>query len=457
MDPLIIVSADGHASMPPKLWSEYLESKYHYLLPQLVAENRLYNDTMQLLNDGALPPDQADAWDPEHHHRSGGWKGLWDLDVRLAQMDREGTAAEFVFHGDFRTADLFNNIMNGIYPPDAMDAGMRAYDRWVYDAFGSAKDRLLLTSSNASGTNVQAMLDELDWIAERGFIGTYAPAWAAVEGVPPLHDEYWDPVWAKYEDTGMVSVVHGGFGIEAGWSFKVMADAWSRTKAQGGSDMDLLMDLSQVFNEDFFTDLRCRQAMCQLLLGGVFDRHPDFKVMFTEFRADWLPATLEYADKLFAEQRDSVPAKRPPSETWKAHCMTGLSFMHQAEVEHRHEIGIDNIDFGRDYPHTESTWPCTKDYLKLLFAGVPQEDVRKILGENAIRFLGLDRAHLEQVAARISFDIDEITAPDAADSVSQELVELFAVRCGVLKPWEGAQRLEAVGKLVEGDFAPVGA
>src|SRR4029079_5552929 len=97
MDPLIIVSADGHASMPPRLWSEYLESKYHYLLPQLVAENRLYNDTMQLLNDGALRPAQSDVWDPEHEHRAGGYKGLWDLDVRLAQMDREGTAAEFVF------------------------------------------------------------------------------------------------------------------------------------------------------------------------------------------------------------------------------------------------------------------------------------------------------------------------------------------------------------------------
>ena len=41
MDRVIIVSADGHASMPSKLWPEYLEREYHELLPRLTAENEL--------------------------------------------------------------------------------------------------------------------------------------------------------------------------------------------------------------------------------------------------------------------------------------------------------------------------------------------------------------------------------------------------------------------------------
>jgi len=32
--------------------------------------------------------------------------------------------------------------------------------------------------------------------------------------------------------------------------------------------------------------------MWQLMLGGVFDRHPNLKLMMTEVRADWIPATL---------------------------------------------------------------------------------------------------------------------------------------------------------------------
>jgi hypothetical protein len=177
----------------------------------------------------------------------------------------------------------------------------------------------------------------------------------------------------------------------------------------------------------------------------------------TEVRADWIPATLQFLDNFYAEHRDSVPARRPPSEYWHTNFMSGLSFMHRAEVEARHEIGIDNLDFGRDYPHGESTWPNTKDYLKVLLAGVPAEDARKILGENVVRFLGLDRDHLVQVASRISLDIDELTAPDAAETVDPALVEHLAQRCGVLKPWEGDMRLPALQKLLEPDLARVAA
>jgi predicted TIM-barrel fold metal-dependent hydrolase len=454
MDPVIIVSADGHGSMPPELWPEYLDKKYHYLLPQLVAENKLYNETMWLLNDMQLAPDKFDVFDRDGVYQAKAWKGLWDLDTRIEQMDREGVAAEFVFHGDFRTSDLFNNIMNGIYPPDAMDAGMQAFDRWAFDNFGPARDRLLLTASNASGTNVDLLLNELDWIADHGFVGTYAPGWSAVPGLPPLYDEYWDPVWARYADHGLVVVIHGGYGMDQGYAFGEIARSYGKIKAQGGSDLDLIIDLTAgIFTDDFFTDLHCRQALAQFMLGGVMDRHPDLKVMMTEVRADWVPATLQYLDKVFAEHRDDLPAQRPPSEYWRTNFLAGLSFMHRAEVEHRDEIGVDNLDFGRDYPHGESTWPNTEDYLKVLLAGVPEDDARKILGENVVRFLGLDRDHLLEVARRISLDIHELIAPNAAETVDPALVDHLADRCGVLKPLEGGLRLPALEKLLEPDLA----
>src|SRR5262249_42268904 len=160
------------------------------------------------------------------------------------------------------------------------------------------------------------------------------------------------------------------------------------------------------------------------------DRHPDLKWMMTEVRADWIPATLEHLDRVYEENRDSLPAKRRPSEYWQSNCLAGVSFMHKSEVDQRDEIGVDTLDFGRDYPHTESTWPNTIEYYKILFAGVPQDDVRKILGENAIRFFGLDRDALVKVAERIGPDLDEITDPDAV--VDPALVEHLSNRCGVL-------------------------
>src|SRR5262249_26041593 len=151
-----------------------------------------------------------------------------------------------------------------------------------------------------------------------------------------------------------------------------------------------------------------RQPMWQMMLGGVFDRHPDLKLMLTEIRLDWIPATLRYLDDVYDWLRDELPAKKKPSEYWATNCLAGASFIHRAEVEMRHDIGVETILFGRDYPHPESTWPHTKEWLRDAFAGVPEREIELMLGENAIRFLDLDRERLATIARRIGPTMAEI-------------------------------------------------
>ena len=455
MQRAIVVSGDGHASMPSSLWSEYLEARYHQYLPQLIGENELSNRVLWLLNNMRLSPEAQEVFDTDGVYAAGRWAGLWDLDVRLAEMDREGVAAELVYFGDFRTQDLFFNVMNGYYPLEVIDAGVRAYDRWAADTFGSATDRLLICGGVGTVNDVDATIAELEWIADRGFVGTYAPGFVAYPHLPPLYDDFWDPVWAAYADLGLVLVVHGGYGFLPGTTHAAIAQSYARVKAHGGTDMDLIMDLtSGLFNDEaFFRDLRCRRAMWQLMLGGVFDRHPGLKLMMTEVRADWLPPTLRQLDTHYAEHRRSTRAKRSPSEYWQSNCLAGVSFMHKAEVERCHEIGVDTIDFGRDYPHTESTWPNTYEYFKIIFAGASQEDVAKILGENAIRFFGLARDSLAEIAGRIGPDLVAITDPEAA--VDPALVEHLHLRCGVLKPAEGEEVQDRLTPMIREDLEAI--
>ena len=54
-------------------------------------------------------------------------------------------------------------------------------------------------------------------------------------------------------------------------------------------------------------------------------------------------------------------------------------------VQLRHRIGIDNMLWGNDFPHSESTWPQSREFLERLFADVPTEDRRKLLCDNAAR------------------------------------------------------------------------
>jgi predicted TIM-barrel fold metal-dependent hydrolase len=454
MSKVTIVSVDGHSVMPPELWPEYLEKKYHDFLPQFQAEDEVNTTAMFPLADTIVTPEALEVFDKEGAYRAEGWQGAWDADVRLAEMDREGIAAEFVHHGFFRVVDLGFSMMSAARPFEVVDAGVRAHDRWAAETFGTVSDRFLLIGAIGSCTDLDVTLAEFDWVADHGFIGTYAPGFAKYEGHPPLFDEYYEPLWSRYEDRSLAVVVHAGYGFDQGFAYEHMEKAVKDVEAAGGTTMDMIMALSTIFNADFLTDLKCRKALWQLMLGGVFDRHPNLRVIMTEVRGDWIPATLEFLDKVYDEHRADLPAQRKPSEYWQSNCLAGLSFLHTAEVEMRDQIGIDKIAFGRDYPHTEATWPNTMDYLRTLFAGVPENDVRMMLGENAIRFFGLDASELARVAERIGPTIDELTNPAPVDPA---LIEHLDLRCGLLKPAEGGSRLAGVDELLRDDLVRMGA
>ena len=235
-----------------------------------------------------------------------------------------------------------------------------------------------------------------------------------------------------------------------------------RPTAAGSTDAEQMLRHAGAVREEsanFFTqwvnrNVESRRPLWQLALGGVFDRHPGLRLMLTEIRVDWIPATLQFLDQVYDERRADVPATRKPSEYWHTNCIAGASFIHKAEVEMRHELGVETILFGRDYPHFESTWPHTRQWLQDAFRGVPEDELRLMLGENAIRFFGLDRERLAEIAQRIGPTVDEIIGPNPP--IRPELIENFEARGGYLKPAEGDEKIPEVGALVEHDLATVG-
>ena len=67
--------------------------------------------------------------------------------------------------------------------------------------------------------------------------------------------------------------------------------------------------------------------------------------------------------------------------------------------------------WGRDYPHFEGTWGYTLSSLRNTFPGVPVDDVRAILGGNAVECFGLDRAAFTEIAEKIGPTPAEIAVP----------------------------------------------
>ena len=456
VDPVIFVSSDSHAGVPKELWPEYLDKRYHNLLPALHDDNKFYPTAVFILSAKKKSTDLPEIAEA---HRSG-YHGLHDPVLRLADMDREGVAAELIYHGDFRLGDMFHNNTNNKYPLDAWEAGAQAWNRWAADNFGFAKDRFLVVSPIGPCTDMEFTVAELRWISDHGFVGTYAPGYMKHPDMPPLDNDYWAPFWSACEDGGLAVVVHAGFGWEQGTVFPELQRVYNQAaEAAGSTDLDALVAHADSIGPEcmeFFTEfsgsVRPRQPMWQLMLGGVFDRHPKLKLLLTEVRADWIPATLRHLDAVYERNRKHLPAKRTPSEYWQTNCLAGASFIHKAEVDLRYEIGVETIAFGRDYPHPEGTWPNTKDWLRDAFGGVPENELRLMLGENAIRFLGLDRSRLADIAGRIGPSIEELTTNT---DVRPELIANFDVRGGYLKPPEGDARIAIVDDMIRSDLASI--
>jgi predicted TIM-barrel fold metal-dependent hydrolase len=150
-----------------------------------------------------------------------------------------------------------------------------------------------------------------------------------------------------------------------------------------------------------------------MVWGGVFERHPTLRLAFTEQRSTWVAETLADLDSIyyssFQDLGQLIP--RPPSEYFAQNCWLGVSFMSRFEAERRNEIGVDRLMWGSDYPHFEGTWGYTSLSLRNTFSGVPVDEVRSILGENATKLFGLDRAVLRGIADKIGPTPEDIDQP----------------------------------------------
>jgi len=74
------------------------------------------------------------------------------------------------------------------------------------------------------------------------------------------------------------------------------------------------------------------------------------------------------------------------------HAYGTLNWTNTATVRLRHEVGIDRIMWGADFPHVESEWPNSRKVLADRFKGVPEKEQHKMVAGNAIEFFHLNGA-----------------------------------------------------------------
>ena len=119
---------------------------------------------------------------------------------------------------------------------------------------------------------------------------------------------------------------------------------------------------------------------------------PAIRVALSEGGTGWVPYFLERLDRTYDMHHRWTGqdfGDRLPSEVFREHFLTCF-ISDPVGVELRHRIGIDNIAWECDYPHSDSSWPNPAEELEVVTAGVPDDEIAKITWQNASRWYAFD-------------------------------------------------------------------
>lgn len=380
-EPLAIVSADCHIG--PRL----VEDLRPHCPPELVSAFDAYVDdpnrsqgryVERTPSDDDLTSPWRNQFTPGHH----------DPEARRADLDRDGVAAEVVFHGSQNNQPVpFQTSMLGLPDdPDLAAAGIRIYNTWLAELCAAQPHRHV-GLAHLPMWDVDAAVAELRWAAEAGLKGVNFPAprpWLL-----PYNDRSWEPLWATAEELGTPLSTHSGAGDP---------------RVFQGPELTALMSIE---SGGWFS----RRAAHLLIFAGVFERHPDLRLVLTEQPGEWWPyMCLELDTVHMANTSHGGPLKKQvpkaPSEYLHRNVYIGASFLSRAEAQGAVRDGYaDRVMWGSDYPHMEGTFQLGERHtplsLRFTFAGMDEDVVRAMVGGTAAEVYGLDTAALARIAAAI--------------------------------------------------------
>ena len=374
-----IISTDCHAGNPYDTggYLDYVDPQYR---EQLRAEMAQAPDMKKEIEELFAEDFRAEQ-DASEAVQRGGRRGVGDPALHLAELALDGIVADVIFPDvSQQNAPAFQSSAG----PGAVGAdhqlqgvGAWAYNRWLAEFVSHAPDRLgglaIMTIHD-----VDEAVKQAQWARENGLRGILLPA--GVGNLPFYHHPRYEPIWSACEDLELPIHTHVGSAIP--------------------DYGDLPGSLTLFATESMWFSHR---PFWFLIWGGVFERHPRLKMVFAEQGSDWVPDLLELLDRMYhtmfkhEQKRLSVP----PSEYWRRQCTVQSMFLTPREVAQRHEIGIENMTWGCDYPHYEGSWPFSLRCLRQMLVDVPEPEIRALLSVNAAHVYGFDLERLDRIAAAL--------------------------------------------------------
>jgi predicted TIM-barrel fold metal-dependent hydrolase len=387
-----IISVDDHVIEHGRVWLDRLPAKYHDVGPRTIQErgdmqfvggvfSYQPSDDGELCDwwlyeDKRVPQTRLSAaagFDRDEVKVTGITyeemrKGCWDPKARIADMDANWTEAQMCFPSFPRfCGQVFMEAEDKVLA----DLCVKAYNDWMVEEWcGDSEGRLIpLTITHLWDADLAAA--EVYRNAARGVRAVCFSEIPPYLGLPSIHNDYWEPFFQACAETGTSINMHIG-------SSSKMPSTSADAPAAVGSTLTFGNAMS---------------SMTDWLFSGWLERLPTLKLAYSEGQIGWIPYILERADNVWEENRawggfgDKVP--EPPS-TYYYRQIYGCFFDDVYGLENIEKCGIENICFETDYPHSDSTWPKSREVGEKMMRNLPEDVVYKLVRGNAIKLLDLD-------------------------------------------------------------------
>ncbi len=370
---LILVSVDDHLVEPPHLFEGRLPARYADAAPRVerTADGAdvwtFYGAVIPNIGLNAVAGRPRSEYGIEPTAFDEMRPGCYDIHERIKDMNAGGVLASMCFPS-------FPGFAGRLFAaPDDKElalAVLQAYNDWHIDEWCGTYPGRFIPCALPVVWDPQLAAREVARVAAKGCHSITFTENPAALGYPSFHDEWWDPLWRACCDHDVVVSIHLG----SSGRLVVTAD---------NAPVDVMITLQP---------MNICQAAADLVWSRVIKEFPALRIALSEGGTGWIPYFLDRLDRTYdmhhAWTGQDFGGQRP-SEVFRERFLTCF-IADPVGIRLRDLIGIDNIAWECDYPHSDSSWPNAPEELAEVAADVPDDELAKISHENACRWYNFD-------------------------------------------------------------------
>jgi predicted TIM-barrel fold metal-dependent hydrolase len=375
IDDMVFISVDDHVVEPPDMFDGRMPSAYKDRAPKIVRTPK--GDDVWVFEGITIPniglnavagrPKEEYGVDPTSFDEMR--PGCYDVDERVKDMSAGGVLASMNFPSfpSFSGRLFLTTADKGL-----AEAVVRAYNDWHIESWCGAYPDRFIPMAIPMLWDPELSAQEVRRVAAKGCRSLTFTENPATLDLPSFHSDHWDPLWRALVETDSVLNIH------LGSSGKLAVTA-------PDAPMDVMITLQP---------MNICMAAADLVWSRVFREFPTLRVALSEGGTGWIPYFLDRLDRTYEMHHRWTGqdfGQQLPSDVFRDHFLTCF-IADPVGLKLRDEIGVSNMCWEMDYPHSDSSWPeAPEEFVRMCTKyGVPDHEIQAMTHENAMRWYGFD-------------------------------------------------------------------